>query len=262
MRRLRPAVELLVGRRADVADPEVAASAGRTRTARGCGAPCRPICQIARRAERIDPQQLAERGCPRFCAWFCGSPSEVSPGGRVASRRRPCRRTGGPRGRTAAGRPCGSDTAGRRRGARRALDGSADAVRRGGTRRRGVSPVRSRVVDVEEVVLRVARVERHREEPALAAARHAIADVEERARDPAVAHHHDPSRAARRRRASTGRRAPLVTYVGLSKPVARGRKLGAAPVPALPLAAAARTRARARHGEAEGGGSEQPAAER
>src|SRR5215831_14394415 len=50
------------------------------------------------------------------------------------------------------------------------------------------------VVDVEEVVLRVARTEGHRQEPELVAAPHSVADVEERARDPAVPNRDDAPR--------------------------------------------------------------------
>ena len=83
----------------------------------------------------------------------------------------------------------------------------ADTVRRGQLGDVAVA-VQVAVVDVELVVLRVARVEREREETALAVVEHPAAQVEKRARRSSRRAPSRSSRAARRRTTSTDRRAP------------------------------------------------------
>ena len=86
------------------------------------------------------------------------------------------------------------------------------------------------VVDVELVVLRVARVEGEREEPALAVVEHAAAQVEERPRDLAVAHHLDRPALLDdvQRRRVAGRRGDVDRLVQAGRDLLERRRRGGA----------------------------------
>ena len=101
----------------------------------------------------------------------------------------------------------------------------ADAVRRGELGDVAVA-VQVAVVDVELVVLRVARVEREREETALAVVEHAAAQVEKRAGDLPVAHHLDRPALLDdvQRRRVAGRRGDVHRLVQAGRDLHEGRR--------------------------------------